>query len=291
MEALTIMKCRVLMILAVLALSAGGAVADDLGEPDSLVIQFTYVPPNADSILAGHDSVIVQIYSLSDTLLASLSSGWKWLTPELVMDSGKLPDEFYAAYTLLAFQYYKVSLDSSNYHRRWNCAGSRADSLGGYHAGRRLCGTWWFHLTGVPDSIAIDTVKQPALTFVAAPNNEYVPRYNRPLIQKYNGTSVNQVNDGILPDRFDLAQNYPNPFNPSTIIRFDLPERAHVSLSVFNVLGQKVATLVDEDLAAGSYEREWLGIGDTGARVASGIYFYRLSDGERAETKKMIMLK
>lgn len=285
------MKRRLLMILVVLAVAASGARADDTGEPDSLVIQFTYVPPNADSILAGHDSVIVQIHALTDSLVAGLSSGWKWLTPEMVMDSGKLTDEFYDAFDFLAVDYYKLSLDSSNAHRRWNCVGQRSDSLGGYHGGRHHCGTWWFHLTGVPDSVAIDTVKQPALTFAGTGLNEYAPRYNRPLVQKYNGTSVNQINDGLLPDRFGLAQNYPNPFNPSTIIRFDLPERAHVTLAVYNVLGQKVATLVDEDLSAGSYEREWLGIGDSGARVASGIYFYRLSDGEHIETKKMMMLK
>jgi len=279
------------MALVALVMTVGSAVAQDAGEPDSIVIEFGFIPPNADSINAGHDSVLVQLWGKNDYTVTAISSGWKWLTPEMVMTNGTLSDEFIAGFESGTFKYYKNRLDSSNVYRRFQCAGLTYDALGGLQPGRTLLGTWRFQLTGVPDSVGIDTTKSPGLNFVVDFSNEFAPSTNRQLVYKYNGTSVNPIGNGVLPNQFALAQNYPNPFNPSTKINFDIPERNHVSLAVFNVLGQKVATLVDEDLPAGSYEREWLGIGDSGAKVASGIYFYRLSAGEKVMTKKMMMLK
>jgi len=97
---------------------------------------------------------------------------------------------------------------------------------------------------------------------------------------------VNSIGDGDLPVKFDLAQNYPNPFNPVTKIIFDIPEHTKATLDVFNVLGQKVATLVDGELAPDRYEVEW-----DGAEAATGIYFYRLTADEFVMTKKMLLLK
>ena len=74
-----------------------------------------------------------------------------------------------------------------------------------------------------------------------------------------------------LPTHFSLNQNYPNPFNPSTTISFSLPSQSFVSLKVFDALGREVATLVSEEMSAGSYSRQW-----NAATMSSGIYFYRL---------------
>ncbi len=89
-----------------------------------------------------------------------------------------------------------------------------------------------------------------------------------------------------LPDVLSLKQNYPNPFNPSTTIKYSLPERSHVDLRIFNILGQEVETLVDNTKPAGEYEITW-----QAGNVASGIYFYRLSYQDRVLTKKMTLLK
>jgi len=96
---------------------------------------------------------------------------------------------------------------------------------------------------------------------------------------------------GALPLHYSLSQNYPNPFNPETEIRYAVPERAFVRLEVFNLLGQKVANLVDGSHAAGEYSVRWNGSDDRGVSLASGIYFYRLQAGEFSDTRKMIFLK
>ncbi|MBI3873104.1 MAG: T9SS type A sorting domain-containing protein [candidate division Zixibacteria bacterium] len=98
-----------------------------------------------------------------------------------------------------------------------------------------------------------------------------------------------------VPRDFVLDQNYPNPFNAGTTIAFALADGASgprsTRLEIFNVLGQRVTTLLDEQLSAGRYERVWDGRDHSGATVASGLYFYRLTTPDHAETKKMVLLK
>jgi len=89
-----------------------------------------------------------------------------------------------------------------------------------------------------------------------------------------------------LPDEFALKQNYPNPFNPLTRIRYDLPEPEHVELNVYNYLGQKVETLVNEEQPAGRYEVTF-----DARHVASGLYIYRLQAGDHVITRTMIFIK
>ena len=98
----------------------------------------------------------------------------------------------------------------------------------------------------------------------------------------------------VLPKAFNLAQNSPNPFNPSTTIAYELPEgnsTVHVVLSVYNIRGQKVVTLVDELKEAGRYSVNWNGTTSSGSRVSSGVYFYRIQAGEYSAVRKMVVLK
>jgi len=129
-------------------------------------------------------------------------------------------------------------------------------------------------------------------------NFSYIYRYYH---DKFSGFSVRCVSDiavsvddrdGVMhPNSFSLAQNYPNPFNPSTSIQFSLPRASNVTLEVFNILGQKVTTLVDKRLFAGSHNAVWNGMDASRRAVSTGIYLYRLTAGDFVETKKMILLK
>lgn len=98
--------------------------------------------------------------------------------------------------------------------------------------------------------------------------------------------SVKEVTNKIVPEAFMLFQNYPNPFNPSTTISFALPSRSFVSLKIFDLLGREVATIVTEEMSAGSYSKQW-----NATNVSSGIYYYRLQAGTYIETKKLVLLK
>jgi hypothetical protein len=91
--------------------------------------------------------------------------------------------------------------------------------------------------------------------------------------------------DQVITD-FQLYQNYPNPFNPSTTIEFDLPMTSEVTLKVFNILGEEVATLLSASLLSGSYKYEW-----DASNLASGIYLYRFQAGDYVETKKMMLMR
>lgn len=94
-----------------------------------------------------------------------------------------------------------------------------------------------------------------------------------------------------LLNSFGLHQNYPNPFNPSTIIRFDLERRGFVDLSVYDVLGRKVTALVNNTMAPGRHEVEWIAADVKSNQIASGIYFYRLESGNHTQVRKMVLLR
>ena len=97
--------------------------------------------------------------------------------------------------------------------------------------------------------------------------------------------------DNILPDRFVLEQNHPNPFNPATVIDYSLPHKADVTLEIYNLLGQKVKTLISDNQPAGSHSVAWDGTDEAGYPVASGIYFYQLKADGYTRSKKMLLLK
>jgi len=102
---------------------------------------------------------------------------------------------------------------------------------------------------------------------------------------------VAQVVSPVLPQAFALLQNWPNPFNPETTLRYTLPEASQVRLEVYDMIGQKVQTLVSERQEAGAYQVQWSGRDDSGRAAASGLYFYHIEAGSFSQTRKMSLVR
>ena len=122
-----------------------------------------------------------------------------------------------------------------------------------------------------------------------------VVRYDYPSFSSYvyeiYSTGVSGVNGENQPVSFDLKQNHPNPFNPSTTIEFYLEESQNVTLTVYDILGSKVKTLVNGYKESGSHEIIWDGTNDSGIRQSTGVYLYRFKSGNMSSVKKMMFLK
>jgi hypothetical protein len=101
------------------------------------------------------------------------------------------------------------------------------------------------------------------------------------------------IEDGleVLPTKYALHQNYPNPFNPSTTIKYDLKAKTDVTLTIYNILGQKVRTLVQANQAAGFKNVVWDGLNDSGEQVSTGVYIYRIEAEDFVKSRKMVFMK
>ena len=153
----------------------------------------------------------------------------------------------------------------------------------------------------IPDYTTVNSIDYdpPAMFWVYARtinwfgNNGVMPTYatvkicNPPNTWTYGDvTSVEEIYENVIPEKFYLSQNYPNPFNPSTTIEFQLPEAGAVTLKVYDVLGEEIKTLIDQRMNSGNYKVNFDGSGQP-----SGIYFYNLISGDYKSVKKMILLK
>ena len=148
-----------------------------------------------------------------------------------------------------------------------------------------------------PLTYSLSPALPTGLTFDAATRTiAGTPRAASESVYTYTVTDANGASASLslqtLPTVFSLADNFPNPFNPATTIQYALPQAADVELTVYNVVGQVVRTLVAEHQSAGRYAVEWDATNDSGHSLSSGMYFYRLQAGEEfLEVKKMLLLK
>ena len=94
----------------------------------------------------------------------------------------------------------------------------------------------------------------------------------------------------VLPTKYELFQNYPNPFNPSTNIKFSLPEDTKLAINIYNLLGERVATVLNEELKAGFHQIEF-NSNSAGYSLASGVYIYSIESNNFSKVKKMILMK
>ena len=158
---------------------------------------------------------------------------------------------------------------------------------------------YWALVFDVPSSFTIARAPGSASDMTQAPTPEELAAFQAkyrslpPGPPDFKPTDV--TTEKVIPQTFGLYQNYPNPFNPETRIRFDIPSTADravtVRLVIYNVTGQLVRVVLDEERPAGSFEITWDGNNRTGIQVPSGMYFYKMTAGEFVDTKKMLMVK
>lgn len=146
----------------------------------------------------------------------------------------------------------------------------------------------WEFLYTAPDSIVADTLYSVAnsVNLDSIPTNLDQWNFGENFLVTVYDNPVSVQNEELTPDQFVLYQNYPNPFNPTTIIRFQISNFGFVNLKVYDLLGNEVAILVNENKPAGEYEVEFSSDG-----LSSGIYFYKLETKNFSAIKKMILLR
>jgi len=168
-----------------------------------------------------------------------------------------------------------------------------------FNGGERVPTTWSLIDIDVPGATdqfsAIQFPRHPALSPTGNPGGQVWQSLDIKGISfdQYNinnPVGIELIDDQVARD-FSLEQNYPNPFNPTTSIKFEVAKAAFVDLSIYNTLGQKVRSLVNEKLASGVYSVTWDGISDFGQQVASGVYLYKMTAGGFTKTQKMVFLK
>ncbi len=139
-----------------------------------------------------------------------------------------------------------------------------------------------------------DSTKTNNLQLIHKRREKYVSFIDNKIDQLINISNISMINENqndIAPITTRLYNNYPNPFNPETTISFDLPQRGRVELVVYNLRGQKVKSLINEEMDMGVHKIIWNGTNNQGKEVASGVYYYRLSCGNYTKTNKMVLMK
>ena len=157
-------------------------------------------------------------------------------------------------------------------------------------------GVTWIQIPTPDSSEIFDVIFPDSLHGFAVGREGAILKYKPPIVD-----AISDYYD-VIPNSFKLFQNYPNPFNPNTIIKYSLPGDGFVNVTVFNMLGEEIKTLVNNTQKAGKYEVAFSTIGGSASggnayTLPSGIYFYRLQvyapgrAGSFVETKKMVILK
>jgi len=226
----------------------------------------------------GIDTVYIQF----DGCLVPVTQGYSmWGTDNRLMMSDANSDGIYTAtYDLTPPTFYQMCyrvVYTSPGGEVWNGSGSAIK-------GRR------YYQYVHPTAVLADSAVWPATYSLAVLDwmNDSLTIEDPPDLDNING--VGSEPSGI-PRVYALNQNYPNPFNPSTVISYSIPEKAHVRIEVFNILGQRVALLVDAELPAGDHAAAWNGHNSQGASVGSGVYFVKMQAGAFSQVKKMLLAR
>jgi hypothetical protein len=268
------------LIISVVFLINISVFAQDPGIPDSVIVNTVY----ADT---GQPYVDVAIFAVTDEDVCFYNIPVTWS----IEAGGIEPTEVFYYNMLVHWDFTFDSVLVAEHFLRmvgWADLYEFYLNTGGY---RLRCWSIRFTIDSLaqPQVVTIDTTYDPingSLIFgLVGGTDQWTPNFI-PGVIYYGVTSETGDDSRTLPGRFSLPQNYPNPFNASTTIEFALPEAADAELSVYNILGQKVAVLMDGQMAAGDHTINW----DAG-KMPSGIYFARLETDSGIKSIKMLLLR
>jgi hypothetical protein len=282
---------KTVMILAIVCMMFASSYAVDPGIPDTVIFQQkVYVPNNPGQ----WSTAAIEVYFVTDDSVGDFNLPITWRSS----DGQVYPDTviWHNVFTEWDDAWYSIVQDSLVIHMfGWSDLGGGGNPLLFTNMQRMLGCEIRFKIspTASPQIVAIDTTRDGRMGSVNFDPPDGGTGFKPQIVSGsiYYGISTVIDNKGILPEGFGLAQNYPNPFNPSTQIDFTLPADDQVTIAVFNLLGQKIKTLISEYRSAGKYYITWNGTDDSGQSVPSGAYFYRMTTGSFVDTKKMMFLK
>ncbi len=288
------MKLKVLALLAVMLLMSSVAFSQDAGNPDSLKIgtSSVLVVGTPSQTLAVVCSTYVDVNPLG-----TLQFAFTWNYADMVIDSIKSSAPF-EAMDIGPFYYLDDQIAVSNDSDIAYCSGTSIFTYFPVGANWQHVATIYFTVnnwSAARGSITIDTIQDAQyastdyLYIPSGGGGDYNPIWKGPL--NISTSAVGDDEPNTIPTSFELEQNFPNPFNPSTKIKYALPTKSQVSIKVYNLLGQEITSLINEERPAGVYEAVWDGRDKSNVEVASGIYFYKLIAGDFVETKKMMLIK
>jgi hypothetical protein len=143
---------------------------------------------------------------------------------------------------------------------------------------------------GLPEAIGIDQIVVFPDFDLGGRTQDNIIYFDNISFSSSNSVGVDNRSE-IYPQRFALEQNFPNPFNPSTTIRYELPEDGLVNVTIYDMMGRQVSTLVSSQQAAGYKSIQWNATNDFGKPISAGVYLYKIQAGEFVQTKKMVLLK
>ncbi|MCP4582086.1 MAG: T9SS type A sorting domain-containing protein [candidate division Zixibacteria bacterium] len=276
------------IVTIILILSTAFALAQDPGMPDSLIIG------NVDVTYAPGETLIVDIpiYFVTDDSIASVMIPLTWTSPDGNIEA--VSTSWNGTFESWESTY---SNESNDWHVGFHDLGGEEDPYLFTDSEREIGMTIQFRIDddAMEQFLTIGIGTGPhdlPLNFgvTTGDMDQDLTPVVVPGFIRYGAVGI-EDDLASLPEEFAIGQNYPNPFNPETNIEFQVPRAGHVSIDIYNLLGQNVRTLVSEHKLPGFYTAHWNGCNNSGQVVPSGLYFYRISADDFSKTKKMIMLK
>jgi hypothetical protein len=267
-------------VLATIVFAAENAHAFDPGIPDSVLIDTVFVPYSP-----GGASADVMVGFITDDTVGTVQFTLNWHSCDgLIIPNESNWDDLFGSW----YWVFDTILFNPNMMRHI-AVGTRCSYF--ITNGQ----TFWainirFNILpgASPQIVRIDTITDPYWGHTLLGDqygvNGWIPMVKSGYIRY--GSKLSAPDNPTLADRYGLNSNYPNPFNAQTVIEYTLPDNSPVNLTIYDIKGQKISTLINENQSAGKHQIIW-----DGGNLSSGVYFYKLRAGDYRETRKMVLMK